>query len=155
MANAILTKNVAKANFTITLASLANGSARQSTILDNTTNDYPAALVYMRIKSGAAAPTVGTTYEIYLLRSDETPTLADDAAGASDAAITIENAPLLGTIVVTASAAKNFYGVFDTASMGVLGPKWGIAVKNNSGQALSTTEGDHGYEYVYYYPEVQ
>lgn len=153
MANQINTKNIASAAFTITLASLANATARQSTLVDNSATDYPAAIVYIRIKSGAGAPTVGTLYEIYLLRGDAT--LRDDAAGASDAAITIENAPLLGTIVVTASANKNFYGVFDTASLGVLGPEWGIAVKNSSGQTVSTTEGDHDYNYVYYVPEVQ
>lgn len=153
MANEIKTKNIARAAFTITLASLANGSARQSTLLDNSTTDYPAALVNIKITSGGAAPTVGTVYEVYLLRTDGT--VADDAAGASDAAITIENAPILGTIVVTATAAKAFYGVFDTSRLGPLGPTWGIAVKNSSGQALSTTEGDHSYGYSYYVPEIQ
>jgi len=153
MPNEIRTKPITKANFTITLASLANATARQSTLLTNSSN-YPGALLYFRIKSNAA-PTAGSVYEIYLLRADETPTLADDNAGASDAAITIENSPLLGTIVLTATATKNFYGVFDTSVLGPLGPKWGIAVKNSSGQTVSTTEGDHGYEYVYYLPEIQ
>lgn len=152
MANPIYTKDVASAAFTITLASLANAAARQSTLVSNST-DYPAALIYIRIKSGAAAPTAGSVYEIYLIRSDGT--IADDAAGASDAAITIENAPLLGTIITTATTAKNFYGVFDTSALGPLGSSWGIAVKNSSGNALSSTEGDHYYKYAYYYPEVQ
>lgn len=152
MANEIRTKDIASAGFTITLASLATGSARQSTLVTNS-NDYPAALVHLKITSGAVAPTAGTVYEVYLLRSDGT--LADDAAGASDAAITIENAPMLGTIVVTATTAKAFYGVFDSAPLGPLGSSWGIAVKNSSGQALSATEGDHDYNYVYYVPEVQ
>lgn len=154
MANEIRTKPVTKANFTITLASLSNGSARQSTLLTNSSN-YPAALIYLKITSGGSAPTAGAVYEVYLLRADETPTIADDGAGASDAAITIENSTLLGTIVTTATTAKAFYGVFDTAGLGVLGPKWGIAIKNSSGNALSSTEGNHGYEYVYYLPEVQ
>lgn len=153
MANAILTKNVAQAGFTITLASLANGSARQSTLLDNSTTDYPSALVHIKIKSNASTPTAGTVYEVYLLRSDGA--IADDAAGASDAAITIENAPLLGTIVATATANKLFYGVFDTSPLGPLGPTWGIAIKNSTGQALHATEGDMDYNYTYYYPEVQ
>lgn len=153
MANAILTKNVAAAGFTITLASLASGSARQSTLLDNSTSDYPAALVHLKLKSNGSAPTAGAVYEVYLLRSDGA--IADDAAGASDAAITIENAPLLGTIVVTATTNKLFYGVFDTSPYGPLGPTWGIAIKNSSGQALHATEGDMDYNYTYYYPEVQ
>jgi len=152
MPNEIRTKDIASAGFTITLASLATGSARQSTMVTNT-NDYPAALVYMQISSGGVAPTAGTLYEIYLLRSDGT--IADDAAGASDAAITIENAPLLGTIIVTATADKKFYGVFDTALLGPLGSSWGIAVKNSSGQSLDATGVDHDANYSYYLPEVQ
>jgi hypothetical protein len=57
--------------------------------------------------------------------------------------------------VVTADTAKAFYGVFDTAPFGPLGPEWGIAIKNNTGQAVSSTEGDHRKAYVYYVPEVQ
>ena len=152
MANEIRIKPIAAASFTITLASLANGSARQSTLLSNSSN-YPAALINLKITSGGSAPTAGAVYEIYLLRSDGT--IADDNAGASDAAITIENAPLLGTIVVTATTSKSFYLVIDTARLGPLGTTWGIAVKNSSGQALNTTEGNHLYRYTYYVPEVQ
>jgi hypothetical protein len=90
---------------------------------------------------------------VYLLRNDGT--IADDGAGASDAAITIENAPLLGTIVLTATTAKNFYGVFDTGPLGPLGSSWGVAIKNSSGQAISSTEADHAVRYTYVDPEVQ
>jgi hypothetical protein len=156
MASEIRTKPITKATFTCTLASLANGSARQSTMINNS-NNYPAALVTMKIKSGAVAPTVGTVYEVYLLRGDDasSSTYRTDGAGASDAAITIENAQLLGTIIVTATTNKVFYGDFDTAALGPLGPEWGIAVKNSSGQALHATEGDHLKGYVYYVPEAQ
>lgn len=152
MANEIRTKPITAATFTLTLASLANGSARQSTLVSNSSN-YPAALIFLDIQSGTNAPTVNTVYEVYLLRSDGTT--ADDAAGASDAAITIENAQLIGTIIVTATANKHFYGVFDTAPFGALGTSWGIAIKNSSGQALHGTEGNHRKAYTYYVPEVQ
>ena len=157
MANEIKTKNITKATFTLTLASLANASARQSTLIDNSTNDYPAAIVYLKIESGGTAPTAGTLYEVYLIRGDDpaSSTHRTDAAGATDAAITIENAPILGTIVVTATINKNFYGEFDTAPLGPLGPEWGIAIKNSSGQALNATEGNHFKGYVLYVPEVQ
>jgi hypothetical protein len=157
VANEIKTKNIAKATFTITLASLANGSARQSTLVDNSSNDYPAALIFLKIKSGGTAPTAGKVYEVYLIRGND-PSSSDyrsDGAGASDAAITIENAVLLGAIVVTNTANKVFYGEFDTAFCGPLGPEWGIAIKNNSGQALHGTEGDHYKGSAYYVPEVQ
>lgn len=152
MANEIRNKPITAAAFTITLASLANAAGRQSTILSNS-NNYPAALIYLRIKSGAVAPTAGNSYDVYLIRSDGT--IRDDAAGSSNAAITIENAILLDTIVVTATTAKNFYKTIDTSPAGPLGREWGIAIVNNSGQALSATEGDHYYNYEYYVPEVQ
>lgn len=152
MANEIRTKPITAATFTLTLASLTNGSARQSTLVSNSSN-YPAALIFLDIESGTTGPTAGAVYEVYLIRSDGTT--ADDAAGATDAAITIENAKLLGTIVVTNTANKHFYGVFDTAPLGPLGTSWGIAVKNASGQTLHATEGNHRKAYTYYVPEVQ
>ena len=156
MASEIRTKPIAKATFTLTLASLANAAARQSTMIANS-NNMPAAIVTLKIKSGGVAPTVGTVYEVYLLRGDDaaSSTYRSDGAGASDAAITIENAQLLGSIVVTATAAKNFYGDFDTLPLGPLGPEWGIAVKNATGQSLDSTEGNHLKGYVYYVPEAQ
>jgi hypothetical protein len=156
-----------KQAFTCSLApggvGLVAGGARQSTMVANKTSvnadgsGYPAALIYIRIKSGGAAPTAGKTYEIYLLRGDDPSASGyrSDNAGASDASITIENATLIGTIVVTNSAAKNFYGDFDTAPFGPLGPEWGIAIKNATDQTLDTTESNHLKEYSYYLPEAQ
>lgn len=156
MSNPILTTTDTKATFTMTLASLATASARQSTMIDNSTLKRPAAMIYLKITSGAAAPTVGTSYDVYLLRANAavSPDYYSDGAGASDAAITIQNAKFLGSMIVTASAATAFYGEFDTSAYGPLGPYWGIAVKNNSAQTVSTTEGDHYKGYLTYYPEV-
>lgn len=163
MASSIPLQHIAKATLTMTLLSLAAGNARQSTMVANNSTPvagrgYPAAIVTVRIKSGAAAPTAGKVYEVYLLRGDDpaSSTYRTDNAGASDAAITIENAQLLGTIIVTNSASKNFYGEFDTAALGPLGPEWGIAIKNATDQALSAgAEGDFLKGYVYYVPESQ
>lgn len=153
MANEIRTKFDTVASFTISLASLASGSARQSTILTNT-NNRPSALIYLKITSGNA-PAAGTVYELYLLRDDGVTTLRTDNAGANDAAITIVNAQLIGTIVVTNNSNTAFTGDFDTAPLGPLGPKWGIAVKNSTDQALNATEANHVKEYAYYLPEIQ
>jgi hypothetical protein len=154
MANEIRTKLDAWANFTITLAALGAGSGRQSTIIANP-NKRPAALVNLRIQSGGGAPAAGTIYEIYLLRGDGIPTYRTDGAGAADAAITIVNAQLMGTIVVTNNANTNFYGDFDTAPLGPLGTEWGIAVKNSTDQAASNVEANHVKEYATYLPEIQ
>jgi hypothetical protein len=154
MANEIRTKFDAVATFTITLAGLGSNASRQSTIVTNA-NARGAAIVYLKIKSGNGAPNAGTVYLVYLLRDDGVTTLRTDGAGASDAAITIVNAQLLGTIVVTNTANANFYGEFDTAALGPLGPKWGIAVTNQTNQSLDATEGNHVKEYAYYLPEIQ
>jgi len=155
-ASAILTKFDAEGTFTITLASLANSTAgvgRQSTMVSNS-SDRPAALISVKLTSHASsAPTAGAVMSVYLAR--DTGTLVDDGIGASDAAATAENMPLLGTIVVTATAAKAFYGIFDTAALGPLGPTFGIVVVNSSGQALNATEGNHACYYRLYYPEGQ
>ena len=150
--NTVLDKIAARATFTITLDSLANGSARQSTMISNASPAHPRALIWLILESNGSAPTAGAVYEVYLLRSNGTE--ADDNAGASDAAITIENAPLLGTIVVTATANKNFYGCFDTAALGPLGTSWGIAVKNSSGQALHAATSTNVAAYMYVDPDI-
>lgn len=159
MANEIQTKTDTKANFTINIQSVADGAAVQSDMIDNddsASERRGAALLYFRVRSGAVAPDAGAIYEFYLLRGDaETPTYRTDNAGASAAAITIENATLVGTIVVTASTNKDFYGDFDTAPLGPLGPEWGVAFKNESGQTTNSTAGNHIKEYSRYLPEIQ
>lgn len=150
--NTILDKVAARATFTITIDGLTNGSARQSTMVSNASAAQSRALVWLIIESNGSAPTAGSVYEIYLLRSNGTE--ADDNAGASDAAITIENAPLLGTIVVTATTNKNFYGCFDTAPLGPLGTSWGIAVKNSTGQSTHAATSTSVASYMYVAPDI-
>lgn len=138
---------------TISLGGLANNAGRQSTLLDNQyTGDEsdPAALIGVKIKSGSTAPTADTAYRVHLLRKGAS--FGDDGCGDSDAAITIENAPFIGSIIVTATANKTFYKWFDTAKLGALGPNFGIAIVNNSGQALSSTGGDHSVVVIRYKP---
>ncbi len=145
----------AEADFTITLASLANNFARQSDMIANASPGYPAALIQLQLKSNASAPTAGAVYEIYLLRS--IGTLVTDGGGSSDAAITLMGAPMIGTIgPLTASTNTLFTSdVIDTTPFGPLGPSWGIAVRNTSGQALNATEGSLLKKYRYWNPEAQ
>ncbi|MFN0159287.1 MAG: hypothetical protein ACKVRP_14600 [Bacteroidota bacterium] len=155
MANEIRTKLDARATFTISLASLANsavGVGRQSTMISNSSN-RPGALIFVKIRSGSSTPTAGAVFQVYLLRGDGTS--RTDGAGSSDAGLTVENADLLGTIVVIATTGKDFYGVFDTAPLGRLGTEFGIAVVNASGTALDSTGGNHVCAYQLYADEVQ
>jgi uncharacterized membrane protein YeaQ/YmgE (transglycosylase-associated protein family) len=58
---------------------------------------------------------------------------------------------LIGTIVVTNSINTNFFGIFTTANLGVLGAFWGTSIRNSSGQAVNTTEANHRKRYATYY----
>ena len=153
MANEIRTKTDTPVAITMSLAGLANGVARQSTLFVNT-NSRPAAKITLRIKSNANPPADGSLIEVYLIQSDDT--VNSDGAGETDAVIVCENAIRLGTIVVTATADKNFYGIFDTANVTqCLGPKAGIIVKNVTGQSFSAIEADHYKTVMFYVPEIQ
>ncbi|MBX7159340.1 MAG: hypothetical protein K1X95_03535 [Acidimicrobiia bacterium] len=159
MASEIRTKDIAKASFTCSLASLANGSARQSTMVDNSSNDRPAALVYLKIQLGGD-PTSDGQINVYLLRGNDASSsdYRTDGAGASDAAITVGSAWCIGSIFVATAKTTNdyVYGDFDTGVVpGPLGPEWGIAIENKSGVSLGSTEGNHYKGYVYYVPESQ
>jgi len=157
VADEIRASDAAVATMTITLASLTNGSIRQSDMVNND-QDRPAAIIFVQIKSGGSAPTAGTVYEVYLLRGNkhtpDSPTHRTDGAGPTDAAMAaIVNAIQLGVIVLTASSNTLFYGEFDTGWIGPLGPEWGIAIKNSSGQTLNSS--GHLVGYTYITPEIQ
>lgn len=132
---------------TITLASLANSTAgvgRQSTLV--TSNTARSALIACKITMGTS-PTANTLIYVYLIRGDGT--LNDDNAGATDAGLTVINAPLLGTILCSAVTSNvSYYGLFDTKFLGSLGPTFGIAVVNSSGAALNATGGNFTCEYT-------
>ena len=155
MPSAILT-NSSSGTFTITLASLANGATRQSTMIVNSGN-YPAAIIYLKVFSSGSAPTAATNWEVFLIRGnlDSSPTYRSDNAGASDAAIVYENMRHIGNIMVTNTVNKGFWGEFDTSVAGPLGPEWGIALRNSTGQAANATESNFVKTYNYYYPGIQ
>lgn len=157
MPNEIKEKFGGTTALTITLASLANGSGRQSTIVANTTAKYADLIVYVKLTmSGSSAPNANAICEVYLIRGDQDATTEhlDDAAGASDAAITPLNAQLIGTLRTKGSPATSdvLQGSF---LVNRPGPSWGIAIVNKSGQALHSTAGNHWVRYVGMNPEVQ
>lgn len=153
MPREIQTKPDAWAGITCTIAALAAGAARQSSFFTNT-NRRPAALFLLRIQSGAVAPTAGTIYELFLLRANDSGQRTDNA-GSSDAAITINNAQLIGTLQVTANANTNFCDEFDTAPLGRLGNQFAYAIRNSTNQALNGTETNHVKQHAPYVPEIQ
>lgn len=151
MANEIRLKFDSPAALTISLASLANGSGRQSTLI--TGNTRPGAIIDVKIRTGASAPTDNSVVDVYLIRGDGTN--RDDGAGASDAAWTARNAQLLGSLTVGTGTATDYRATFDTGLVGALGGEWGIGIVNRTGQALDATGGNHVVSYRAYVPEVQ
>lgn len=132
---------------TITIASLANGSGRAMTAVDNTTNLYISADIGLKIKTGASGTSTTGKVDVYLIRSYD-GTSYDDAYAGSDAAYTPVNALYLGYINTVANATT-YYKVFDTAEMGLTLPrKWAIGIVNNSGAALDSTAGNHELKYT-------
>jgi hypothetical protein len=139
---------------TITLGGLGNGIARQSTIIDNTSDRYSRVIVYAKIKQGTS-PSSNRTVTAYLIRDDNHGTNhRTDGAGASDATITILNATLIGVLNNKASAVTGdlLYGEFIIDNPG---PKWGIAIQNDTGVALDSTGSNHWVRYLGINPEAQ
>lgn len=128
---------------TITLASLANGSGRASTAIDNSTGKYLSADVRVKITTGGTSATGYVS--VYLIRSED-GTNYDDSFGGTDGAYTPVNALLLGTILTPATAT--YVKTFDTAELGLTLPaKWAIGIVNSTGNTLSATAGNHSVTY--------
>jgi hypothetical protein len=128
-----------QADLTITLASLASGSGRASTAVDNTSDLYISADVRVKVTTSGTSATGYVS--VYLLRSED-GTSYDDAFAGSDAAYTPVNALLLGTVLTPATST--YHKTFDTAELGLTLPaKWAIGIVNSSGNALSATAGEH------------
>jgi hypothetical protein len=130
---------------TCTLTSLASGSARQATAVDNSTNLYVDILI--RVSSKAAAAATGTL-DIYAVGALETTSsVYTDGATGTDAVFTaanVLNARLLGNVVMNGTTAVvggpySLSRCFD----GNIPVKWSLIVVNNSGAALSATASDH------------
>ncbi len=132
--------------FAVTLdpASLATGGAKQSEQIDAADHlGLPRFRFNAQIKTGAVAPTANTTIEFYLARTlgdTESGEVSEDNAGADEAAITVSQSKLVGTIVVSADANETYYASFD---VGVVPKKFALIIKNNIGQTLSATAADH------------
>ena len=143
---------------TITLASLASSATagRESTVVDNTTNKFIDALVYVQCKLQTGTPANDKAIYVYAYGSEDGTNYTDNATG-SDAALTQRvptNLILIGRIECPDSGALTYKGVFSVAQAfgGFLPRKWGVVVRNYTGVTLSATGGDHAVTYtgIYY-----
>lgn len=158
MANKILDLFQSSTAFTITIASLATstvGVGRQSDILDNSSGREMMARIWAKIKQGTS-PTSNRSVYLYLLTDDNNGTNhRTDGAGASDAALTVLNAPLIGVLRNKGSGAATGDLMYGEFLVRIAAPKWGIALVHDTGVNLDSTGGNHWLRYSYISPEVQ
>ncbi|HUW35281.1 MAG TPA: hypothetical protein VM223_27030 [Planctomycetota bacterium] len=157
MANEILDKYGTSTAFTITLNALAHsvvGVGRQSTLVDFSAVTEQWLEIYIKLTQGTN-PTSNRACWLYWLKSDEhgTPHITD-GAGASDAAITILNAPLLGSWTNDATAVDDEI-IYGEALVRTPGGKAGVAVVHDTGVNLKATDADHWVRYRPVTPEIQ
>ena len=135
---------------TITLNSLSNSSTvgRASTVVDNTANLYLDALVSLTIQaSGSVGTNPIVSVFAYAVGDNSNYTDGVTGADASYTLLTTPNLRLMDVINVNnttafTSAPKSVANAFG----GVLPPKWGIVVVNNSGVALAAAAQTASYE---------
>lgn len=136
--------------FTCTLASLASSATagRESTAIDNTTNLYLDALVQVRVKTSASALANDKAVYVYAYATVDNGTTYTDNATGLDAAITLVSPTellLIGVVWCPAISTTYKGGPWSVAKVfgGALPAKWGIVVRNYTGQALDATEASH------------
>lgn len=141
--------------FTKAFASLANGAYWQTAFVDNSTNLFADATVYGHLKSGGT-PTASNVYTLYFYWSNDGGTTYSNNASGSSASYsqpdTDVNMVVLATSLCTAVASLVSYfdipSVCVRAGLQMLPQRWGVILKNGSGQALTATEGDHVISYM-------
>lgn len=136
--------NATSTTITITLTNLASGTARQSTSIDNTSDQYVDASLYLAILMAAGTPSGDRTIELWGYTGTESTKLMDNVTG-TDGAYTFRELPNLHKIdeINTPDAGAVTYK-FVVSSMaaalgGMLTPFWGIIVVNKTGLAFGAS----------------
>ena len=135
-------------NFAITLASLATGSARESTAITALVGGTVYDDVMLQLSLGILSPTSSGDKAIYVwfYGSADGTNYTEPATG-SNAAITIgTNHNLKGPYVVAVAVGTLQYDI-DIPSVssyfnGIIPKRWGIVVENQAGGSLNGTEGN-------------
>lgn len=134
----------ASASMTCTIDSLASSATagRESTVVDNSSNLYLDALVFITLVTINSAPANDKAVYLWSYAGDGGSLYTEVATG-SDAAYTRREPTTLRLVGVVPIPTQNLTykgGPFSVAAAwgGVLPVKWGIVVQNYSGQTLST-----------------
>lgn len=139
---------------TCTITSLGSASKRQSTAVDNSSNKFLDALVFVKVKSGSTGTSAAGYVDIYAYGTADGGTTYSDACTGTDGSFTSTVPPnlrLIGRINVVADSVTYDGGPFSVAAAfgGVLPDHWGIVVDNQSGHALDASVGSAWYQGIY------
>lgn len=125
--------------FTITLNALASstvGVGRQSTLVSFGTPSDMWLQIYLKITQGIGPTSNRSVFLHWIFDDDQGTDHRSDGAGASDAAITILNAPILGAWTNDSSADDNEI-IYGEARIHLPGATGGVAVVHNTGVNLA------------------
>jgi hypothetical protein len=141
------------AAITLTLTSLGNGSWRQSTVVDNSTNKYLDALAGGSVQVGTS-PTANSAIEIYAYGERDDAGNYTSGASGSDGSYTADGEEdelkLLEVITVDGTSDQDYeWGPVSVAQAfgGILPRKWGLVFKNGTGAAFNGTGSNNETKY--------
>lgn len=129
---------------TCTLASLANTGVRSCAAIDNRTNKFMDALIFIKFLTGASGAAATGYINIYAGGTVDDGTTYTDAGG-TDAALTPKNVRIVTACAAGANATTYRCGPFSLRPVfgGSLPALWFIAIENQTGTTLDSTEGNH------------
>jgi hypothetical protein len=145
---------------TITLTSLADASARESTAISNESNLFLDVLITCKLKTQNSGSIVAPSSAfVYAYGTVDAGSEWPDTVTGTDAAITLNSPtqlPLLGVVYAAAINTTYKAGPWSLARLygGKMPSRWGVVVLNEFGTALSGTGSDHVVEYQGVYATV-
>lgn len=136
---------------TCTITSLGNNGQRGSTAVDNTSNLFLDALVFVLTKSASASTSATGTVNVYAYGTADGGSHYSDGVSGTDGAATLTSPPnvrLIGVINVVANSTTYDGGPFSVAAAfgGILPDHWGIVVENKTGATLDASVGSSWYQ---------
>ena len=138
------------------VAALASGTnqARFSSLVDNATNLYSDALLYVAVKVSGTALANDKSVYVYLYGSEDGTSYSmssREGSGTDVTAILEIPTNLKPGMTISCPGTSNTYrGVTSVAQAfnGVMPRKWGIVIDNFTGQLLDPTESNHTKSYT-------
>jgi hypothetical protein len=139
-------KYAAETAITINADGILNNTARQSTVVDNTSNLYTDAKITLKLQTGAGALASNPLILIYAYALSFGGTTYPDGITGADGSYTLYSLPNLPLIRAINVQTANTSFASDELSIaaaygGVLPRKWGIVIVNNTGLTLAGTAG--------------